>query len=348
MPPAPSPPSAIPQAQRESSEVVNVFDFLVHSETPNASRTELAAPASMSMIEDSRGHGGVSEPVSQDVMSVRFDGAGQSIQRFSDLVEYGSGPVPNGKYQTPASRHERERERKPKKERKDREGREVKKDKKRKRLHIETTHDEIMTDAPPILHSGLSGGLRGLLARPAVFPPSPDYSGGDAGDNDPDTPGSPLKKPKHSRRGRVGTVSNNLVSLIAPSGVSTLQSCDPSSETRRRKRKHRRHDRSTSARPSHTNQLMHYAPRTSELGERDAEGDAQMVLYRPRAEMLLGFVNKGPDSQRGVSMNKALKRYHRERFAMGLSLGKGEEEKELWKGLRMRRNERGEVVLFVE
>jgi cell growth-regulating nucleolar protein len=45
-------------------------------------------------------------------------------------------------------------------------------------------------------------------------------------------------------------------------------------------------------------------------------------------------------------MNKALKRYHRERTASGDGLGKLTEEKELWRSLRLRKNERGEIVLF--
>ena len=57
--------------------------------------------------------------------------------------------------------------------------------------------DQVMTDAPPLLHSGLTGGLTRLLTRPD-FPPSPDYSGGD-GDNGEPTPLAPLKRSKHSK-----------------------------------------------------------------------------------------------------------------------------------------------------
>ena len=71
-----------------------------------------------------------------------------------------------------------------------------------------------------------------------------------------------------------------------------------------------------------------------------------MVIFKPRADLFLSFVNKGPDSERGCSMNKALKRFHRERSASGTSLGKPVEEKELWRSLRLRKNERGEIVLF--
>ena len=56
-------------------------------------------------------------------------------------------------------------------------------------------------------------------------------------------------------------------------------------------------------------------------------------------------MTKGPESESGCSVNKALKRYHRER---GEKVGaeKQVEEKELWKSLRLRRNERGEVVVM--
>ena len=57
--------------------------------------------------------------------------------------------------------------------------------------------DQVMTDAPPLLHSGLTGGLNRLLTKPD-FPPSPDYSGGD-GDNGEPTPLAPLKRSKHSK-----------------------------------------------------------------------------------------------------------------------------------------------------
>ncbi|KAF2792733.1 hypothetical protein K505DRAFT_278352 [Melanomma pulvis-pyrius CBS 109.77] len=66
-----------------------------------------------------------------------------------------------------------------------------------------------------------------------------------------------------------------------------------------------------------------------------------------RANLFMSFINKGPESERGMSVNKALKRYHRERFdRWDREIGKAEEEKELWKSLRLKRNDRGEVVVF--
>lgn len=326
MPEAPEPPPAVPGFTLYS-DPVNVFDFLVGGETPNASRLELLAPEDMKMIEDVP-----EENNERDLIRVRFGEAGLSV---SDLIEYGNGPVPTAAYHTPAPRVEREQ----RKEKKDREQeREGKKDKKRKRLHVDTQslrRDEEMTDAPPVLHSGLTGGLNRLLSRPSVFPPSPDYSGGDAGEP---SPGSPLKKTKHSKRGRgIESISNNIMSLISTRHPESREH----SEDRPRRKKHHRH-REHSERP--TTKMIEYKPMNRDLLE---DADNQMVVYQPRAELLLSFINKGPESERGVSMNKALKRYHRARNVTGMGLTRAEEEKELWRSLRMKRNERGEIVLFL-
>jgi cell growth-regulating nucleolar protein len=329
MPEAPSPPSAAPGFAMSSSPV-NVFDFLVNGETPNASRLELPPPEPMHLIADVP-----EENYDRALVKVSFD---KSSHSDLDLIEYGKGPVPTSAYQTPGPKFERER----KKEKKDRDlSREEKRDKKRKRLHVDTQSlrdaDETMTDAPPVLHSGLTGGLKGLLARPSVFPPSPDYSGGDANDN---SPGSPLKKTKHSKRGRNGIdqISNNIMSLISTKRVSSREHSED-----RPRRKHRRH-RDDSERP--VRKMIEYKP-LNEDGAVQEDSANQMVIYKPRAELLLGYINKGPESERGVSMNKALKRYHRDRNAMGVGLTKAEEEKELWRSLRMKRNDRGEIVLFL-
>jgi cell growth-regulating nucleolar protein len=69
-------------------------------------------------------------------------------------------------------------------------------------------------------------------------------------------------------------------------------------------------------------------------------------VFRPRADLFFDFVDKGPESERGCSMNKALKRFHRERKAAGTDMTKHMEEKELWRSIRLRRNEQGEIVLF--
>lgn len=80
-------------------------------------------------------------------------------------------------------------------------------------------------------------------------------------------------------------------------------------------------------------------------------GSAQMVVFgreervRIRAESFLAVVTKGPESEKGYSINKALKRWHRD-GGVGGANSKHDEEKELWRGLRLKKNERGEIVVF--
>ncbi|GJC92069.1 LYAR-type C2HC zinc finger [Colletotrichum higginsianum IMI 349063] len=313
LPEAPTPPSA-------NEGNVNVFDFLDPSATPNAST--LGA-----------------KDVTEETQLVRYeyeaeaylddDGAMMNEDRRA-LVQYGTGPIPTTGYETPAPKHERRRK----------DGSE-KKDKKRKRLHVDT--DQMMVDAPPTLaHSGLTGGLNRMM-RPAVFPPSPDYSGGDVAD-----PGltSPLRKTKSSKHKKEGGIGNNLLGLLSMNSAKTK------TKTKAKKRKvssstkkHSHHRSDGEKAPK----LIEYRPGSRD-SKKDEDGDdeGQMVVYRPRADLFLSFINKGPESERGCSMNKALKRFHRERSSSEDTLGKLSEEKELWRSLRLRRNERGEIVLFAE
>ncbi|PYI10611.1 hypothetical protein BO78DRAFT_394032 [Aspergillus sclerotiicarbonarius CBS 121057] len=82
-------------------------------------------------------------------------------------------------------------------------------------------------------------------------------------------------------------------------------------------------------------------------------------LQRQMASHFLSLVSKGPESTRGFSVNKVLKRFHRD-FTdefdgdRGRDQGRGradrerrmDDEKDLWRTLRVKQNERGEVVLF--
>ncbi|KAK1755128.1 hypothetical protein QBC47DRAFT_402474 [Echria macrotheca] len=317
-PEAPTPPSA-------NEAHVNVFDFLVAGPTPTASSLSLPATAPMQLSEDTQ--------------LVRFDYDANGLLDDIDedaMVQYGSGPVP-ASFRTPAPKGERKKAKEMESE--------VKKDKKRKRLHIET--DQVMTDAPPVLHSGLTGGLNRLMSRPAVFPPSPDYSGGDAAE----TPASPLKKSKHSKHhksSRVDGLGNSLMAMIAAgSGVkSTKTKSKRKSSSNPNGTKKKKHTKRLEA--PKEQKLLEYRPgsKDSKDGKDGEHAPGQLVVYKPRAEHFLSFVNKGPESERGCSINKALKRYHRERSESGESLSKLMEEKELWRSLRMKKNERGEIVLF--
>jgi cell growth-regulating nucleolar protein len=87
---------------------------------------------------------------------------------------------------------------------------------------------------------------------------------------------------------------------------------------------------------------------------RGGGGGAEMVVFgeeqrlKLRAESFLSYVTKGPDSEKGCSVNKALKRWHRDGAGTGAEHEgtKEEEQKELWRGLRLRKNDRGEIVVF--
>lgn len=308
-PHAPTPPPA-------DGGHVNVFDFLVQNGTPNVSNLNLPKNGPVKLSDST-------QLVRFDYDSNTFlDQDGDMIDEKS-LVRYGSGPIPIASLQTPAPKVERKKSKDGEKE--------VKKDKKRKRLHIDT-HDQIMTDAPPVLHSGLTGGLKSLLGRPSQFPPSPEYSADAA-----ETPASPLKKTKHSKhsKSRTETIGNNLISMLMPTTKpkTTKKKKSSSSPSKKKTRK------SSDAKAP---KLIEYRPSSKD----SKDGSSQMVVFKPRADLLLSLINKGPESERGCSMNKALKRFHRERNDTGNSLGKMTEEKELWRSLRMRKNDRGEIVLF--
>lgn len=304
-PRAPSPPTA------SGDEHVNVFDFLDPTASNVSRPRERKAPDTSdatSLVRYESKTGELLEP------------AALMNQEKEPLVQYGTGPVPTS-FVTPQAKTER---------RKSREG-DLKKDKKRKRLHVDVAGDQIMADAPPVLHSGLTGGLKNMM-RPD-FPPSPDYSG----DNIAESPTSPLKKTKHTRHHKSHhhhTMNNSIFGMISGSPPKVKSSKHKSSS---KKHSHHKHDKKEP-------KLIEYRP-SSKDGKRD-NLDGQMIVFKPRADVFLSFVNKGPESERGCSMNKALKRFHRERQAVGASTPKIKDEKELWRSLRLRRNDRGEIVLF--
>jgi len=243
LPTAPSPPSAAPDFDPES---VNVFDFLDNSQTPNASRLDLSASEPTPMVEDTPENSDEyeddeDEDEDEDELEDELEDEPKDEEEDEDEdVEFNDGALvpyttfnpefetPIATYETPMPLTRTKKEAKPS-------------DKKRKHLHVETqdldaspgrdSEDALMTDAPPVLHSGLTGGLRGLLARPSVFPPSPDYSG-DAAEPD-QSPGTPLKRTKHSKAtpskrkiGRGESIGNNLMSLITTGSLSNNKHAD--------------------------------------------------------------------------------------------------------------------------
>lgn len=311
---------------------INVFDFQV-SATPTASTVALPQI-----------YGPTETEATERNAVVRFDDRAvfddADMMADDEMISYGTGPVPVGfmAYDTPMP--------KARKSRPDKDG---KKDKKRKRLHVATTHDLEMTDAPT-LHSGLTGGLRRMM-DPREFPPSPDYSG--SGGDVAETPVSPLKKSRHSKHHRSsrqeGGIGNNLMSMLASVGGTSK------STSKTKKRKHTSAGAISSSKKRHSSKrlegakerkLLAYNENDGDEKKRSVSGAGAMIRYDRRADLFFSEVNKGPDSERGCSVNKVLKRFHRARGASGDALPKSLEEKELFKTLRMRRNDNGEIVLF--
>ena len=100
----------------------------------------------------------------------------------------------------------------------------------------------------------------------------------------------------------------------------------------------------------HTNGRSAHSPSDSD-DERVKGGSQQMVVFgederrQRKCDDFLAYITKGADSGKGYSINKVLKRYHRD-SEITKEADKREEEKDLWKGLRLKRNDRGEVVVF--
>jgi cell growth-regulating nucleolar protein len=230
--------------------------------------------------------------------------------------------------------------------------------------------DVIMTDVPP-MHSGLTGGLNRLLSRPELPPSPPDMDGIDT------SPHSPLKRTKHSmsekERGRTREKDKDKKSrkssdkkdskekdpkkLKSSHRDSDLSKGSAGRWERRRPRKDSSDDKEPAAESHPRKELkaieggkqmkaIEYRPMNGDT-DSPPNGIGALILHPKRAisnaEHFLSFVTKGPESERGCSINKVLKRYHRDRS----SRARIEDEKELWKVLRLKRNDRGEIVLII-
>ena len=345
------------------------------------------------MIEDSAppAYTETPMPAIADVMSFQLPDDASLAQTG---VAYGNEPVrPSNErfdsYTTPAPKSKKS------KKDKDVETTTKKSERKRKRspaeldlsaVRAQEEKDIMMEDAPPMLHSGLTGGLNRLLARPE-FPPSPDDSGDFA-----NSPLSPTKRAKQGtskalmraqreweiqqqkekkaeikeererqkgekkekkekERGREKERKERKASTALVK-IRPKKRKDASPQIRRR----RQYSSSASPAPQERKpKAIEYSRSTS--GSPAPDGNGQLVV-RPeagelalpvstRAGLFMSFINKGPESERGVSINKTLKRYHRERHERREDrLHKADEEKELWKDMRLKRNDRGEIVLF--
>ncbi|KAJ4370680.1 hypothetical protein N0V83_005201 [Neocucurbitaria cava] len=409
-PRAPTPPPAahsLGYHEQAALPPVNVFDFLDGSQTPSAPKAHFSIDESR-MLEDSQPPVYEEQyvyteeqhmPSITDVMAFQVQDDDTSFAQNG--FTYGEEPIRPSKerydsYATPApkSKHSRTKSRDT-----DVETTSKKTDRKRKRnspteldmslVRAQEERDIMMSDAPPMLHSGLTGGLNRLLARPE-FPPSPEDSGEYA-----NSPLSPMKRAKQGNSKALMRAQREYEIQEQKQKKAAIKE-ERAREEEEKKEKERGRDRDRKERKSSTalvkirhkkkrdestkdirrirrrqySSSVSPAPRErksikaieyhrSGSGSPAPSGNGQLIV-RPngdiapietetdaRAELFMSFITKGPESERGMSVNKALKRYHRERYdRWDREPSKAEEEKELWKNLRLKRNDRGEIVLF--
>ncbi|KAJ5147477.1 hypothetical protein N7476_000996 [Penicillium atrosanguineum] len=436
-PPAPTPPPAAEakptaDALKKDTKAVNVFDYLVTDETPNASKVTLATPKEqMAMNPKAKSLFEPSDALAK--LDTKTDDEGHyDIAYEENGFSYGGDSIPPSMYPnevpnvsaefvTPAPKKKKDRKEK-------RSG--TTSEKKRKRGHgdeMSSPHNDIdtpMMDAPssvinnagtPMLaHSGLTGGLNRMMR-------SPSPNGNETPDVITRAPyndnSSPIKRTRRNGKEANGDQglgismknrAERFVSSMFGGGSVVSNGSNVSKEdtsralvrTRRgssssgdgqlevrKKKSHRERDASgthdrererkskrkssnpTDDRPSRRQKQSDERRRSD---SRSPHRDSRQVtvyskskalthgedpLQREMATHFLSLVSK--DSERGCSVHKALKKFHRdfldESDARGRDQGRSradherreDDERDLWRSLRLRRNDRGEIVVFV-
>ncbi|PSK43663.1 hypothetical protein B9Z65_7177 [Elsinoe australis] len=307
-PHAPSPPP---------SSAPNVYDFLVKDDGRGG-----AAPAASTVSDDSHyvRHGYTYGAGPLEPSMERYDSYSSLVPHVGSQSQ--SQDQIDSAYLTPApSRDARKSDRHDRHGKDD--GREGKSDKKRKRNHLEEldtarprkSEEGRIGDAPQ-LHSGLTGGLSRLLTRPV-----------EEFERQAGLARSPLSATKRSRKDKHEEVNGR------------------GGREEGKLKVHKRGRRGSSSSVERTPRAGQKAIEYRKTSGEEGTNGGQLVKYGNPAEMFLSFVTKGQESERGQSINKILKRYHRE-----IKSGEKDKEgndKELWKELRVRRNDRGEYVLFI-
>ncbi|KAA8642078.1 hypothetical protein EYZ11_005618 [Aspergillus tanneri] len=435
-PPAPTPPpvGAVKPSSNatkvNNDKQVNVFDFLVTENTPNASKVSIAAPKEqMQMVEHAPSVFEPSKALAHLDTEIEDENKSYDVAYEENGFSYGTGPIPPSVYPNKAPNVSMEFMTPAPKKKKDRsraangQGSATTSDKKRKRRtedHDMEDVDTPMMDAPssvvnnpptPMLnHSGLTGGLNRMLRSPSL---DEDYDHTQRRYQDPS---SPIKRTRRDEKDETGlgiSIKNRAERLVSsmfggssvsagsgsghePSAKALVRTHRRSSsddgnnnqlDIRRSKKTHRVRDPSTGQvissdprktkrkssaqtnpdRPSRRLKQIDYPNPSQPQSPRGHDG--QVVVYqqpnvpdelqREMAAHFLSLVTKGPESGRGFSVNKVLKRFHRD-FTdefdgdRGRDQGRsradrerrGDDEKDLWRTLRLKQNDRGEVVVF--
>jgi len=424
-PPAPTPPPAgeaksTSAALTNDKKAVNVFDYLVTDETPNASKVSLATPKEqMAMNPKARSLFEPSNALAK--LNTKTDDEGNYDVAYEENgYSYGADPIPPSVYVPNASTEFVTPAPKKKKDRKEKRSGTTS-EKKRKRGHgdeMSSPQNDIdtpMMDAPssiinnagtPVLnHSGLTGGLNRMMR-------SPSHDVDDTPDHIVRAPyndtSSPIKRTRRSGKegqdqGQGLSMKNRaerfVSSMFGGSVVSNGSNASKEDSSHalvrarrgssssgdgqleiRKKKSHRSrnasdtHERKSKRKSSNPTDGDRPSRRQKQIDERRRSDSRsphrQVTVYHKskvlthedplQREMATHFLSLVSASERGCSFNKALKRFHRDLSDehdadRGRDQGRSradrerraEDEKDLWRSLRLRRNDRGEVVIFV-
>jgi cell growth-regulating nucleolar protein len=411
-PPAPTPPpiDEVRTPAPANDKPVNVFDYLVAEETPNASKVTLAEPKEqMTMKTNAKSVFEPSESLARFEANPTTDDEGKNydVAYNEHGFSYGAGSIPHSnsppnistEFVTPAP--------KKKKDRKEKAPGTVS-EKKRKRGQPEalsTPREEVdtpMMEAPssiinnagtPMLrHSGLTGGLNRMMRSPSPGDDSPETHRRAYQDTS-----SPIKRSRRNGKEANGHGDSGLgismknraerlvSSMFGGSVVSSTSGTEPNHKTvvrarrgsdssaedqlevRKSKKSHRsraspeetRKSKRKSSNPTDDRPTR----RLKQIDERRGLADStshQVTVYnqskqpartdedlqRELAHHFLSFVPSGAAAERGFSINKTLKRFHRDLSGDDRER-RLEDEKDLWRALRLGRNDRGEIVVFI-
>ncbi|KAJ5391962.1 hypothetical protein N7509_007452 [Penicillium cosmopolitanum] len=412
-PPAPTPPPTsdkkpTPAVVKNNDPPVNVFDYLVTEDTPNASKVSLAPKEQMSMNPHAPSVFEASKALAR--LDPKTDDEGNyDIAYEENGFSYGADPIPPPKFPTAANASmefvtpapKKKKDRREKKERAPGSASE----KKRKRGQgdeLSSPQQDIdtpMMDAPssvvnnagtPVLaHSGLTGGLNRMMRSPSHdIDETPEHGRSAYQDTS-----SPIKRTRRNGKELNGggdpglgiTIKNRAERLVSSmfggtgsvvsngsrdshdnsrALVRTRRGSSSSADGQLEVRKKKSH-RSRNVSDSHAERKSKRKSSNPTDGDRPSRRQKQIderrrsdsqsppsedVLQREMATHFLSLVSR--DSERGCSFNKALKRFHRdfadeqEDHGRDSRERRGEDEKDLWRGLRLRRNDRGEIVVF--
>jgi cell growth-regulating nucleolar protein len=417
-PPAPTPPPVgevrTPAAKVDSDKPVNVFDYLVTDETPNASKVSLTPKEQMTMKSNAKSVFEPSDSLAKFEANPTTDDEAKNydVAYKQNGFSYGAGGIPQSnsppnvstEFVTPAPKEK-------KKKRKEEKQAGTVSEKKRKRGQPEvlSTPGEVDTDmmdapssiinnagTPMLAHSGLTGGLNRMM-RSASPDDSPDARRGAYQDTS-----SPIKRTRRNGKEANGNGDPGLgismksraerlvSSMFGGSSVSSVSggnnegtskavartrrgsgsSNGDQLEVRKNKKSHRTRDDHDDSRESRKSKRKSSNPtdgdrpsrRLKQVDERRSQSPhgRQVQVYkqsqvpartedlqRELAHHFLSLVSSG--SERGASVNKTLKRFHRnlsDDYDDEEDDRRFDDEKDLWRALRLRRNDRGEIVLF--